>query len=158
MFWSELDKSICYQDWSVGKHDYSKRMLKEADAQNLRTVVGGMLIFGAMLLHARKIEGYYMTKNSRAECRSSRTTHCYWCVSQEKAHIPVVCPDMGGTEVNAGWSVVLQEVLTSLGRPPEQQRHPCLLSVRFTRQRTQRPQTWCKHGGQAEWHAISQCH
>ena len=39
---------------------------------------------------------------------------CRKSQAREKAHIPVVCPDVSGAEVNAGWSVVLQEVLASL--------------------------------------------
>lgn len=132
MFWSARNKPICCKDRSAGKHDHSKTVFREADVQHLYAVVNRMLMFGAMLLHAKKIKGYYMSERSRAECSSSRTAHGYWCVNQEKAHIPVVCPDVGGTEINAGGSVVLQEVLTGLVRPPEQQRHTCLISVCIT--------------------------
>lgn len=48
---------ICCKDWSVGKHDYSKTKLRETDVQTLYTVVSGMLIIGAMSLHAKKIKG-----------------------------------------------------------------------------------------------------
>jgi len=50
------------------------------------------------------------------DCKSThvKTQHVW---SQAAAYLPVVCPNVCGSKVNAGRCVVLQEVLTSLLSP-----------------------------------------
>lgn len=58
------------------------------------------------------------TTNNTPECRNTQQEGKSYLCDRGDTHRPVVSPDVSGAEVNAGWSVVLQEVVAGPCCPP----------------------------------------